>query len=210
MTVWPSDNTWGVPSLDPVLQATPQPPVCSWGSRSRYASMTGTWVFYVDDYRFGSVLKRPSIIGHSCCSAAAEPNISIFDDSTAAEALWATFRKRQCSREWQSIGLPVFVDLNVPERHMEVSLLGVPKGWRSFATRGYARRQDDLIREHAVATSYGGSQAILLVFGGGSPIRDLCLNLPGAVWFPSHSDSARGLHIQRSYPATMLKVCGDS
>lgn len=173
------------------MQASVVPPVCAWGFRSRTAVMTGTWVFYVDDYRFAPVLRSPTSIAVTKCTAAVEPNISLFDDTPKAEVIWATYRKRLCAREWQAAGIRVLVDLNVPERHMETCLLGVPAGWRSFATRGYSARPEDLVREHDVARSIGGESAVLLVFGGGKPIKAVCRDLPSAVWVPSHHDDRR-------------------
>lgn len=193
MSLWASDNEWGIPTLDIRMQARVETPVCAWGNRARSAVMTGTWVFYVDDYRFKALLRQPKRILESKCVAAVEPNISVFDDSTRAEALWATYQKRTCAREWQEAGVRILVDLNVPERHMDLSLLGVPSGWTSYATRGYAQRSDALVREHAVAKAHGGPSATLLVYGGGSQIEQLCRTLPGAVWVPGHSEGARRL-----------------
>lgn len=188
--LWPSDNAWGIPTLDPSMQAWPVPdPVCAWGHRGRTATMSGTWVFYVDDYRFSSLLKHPRRLLATRCAAAVEPNISVFDDSPPAWMLWATYQKRHCAREWQHAGVSVLVDLNVPERYLELAMLGVPRDWRAFATRGYAERPEAVEREHAAARRHH-PDAGLLVYGGGARIARLTWQLPGAVWVAGHSHSA--------------------
>jgi hypothetical protein len=184
--LFPTDNEWGVPLLRLDMQAKIVTPVLRWGSRARGAIMTGTWVFYVDDARFGALAKRPEQLLPTRCRGAAELNFTLFEQTPAAEVLWATYRKRAVARQWQDAGVPVMVDLNVPERHRELCLLGVPKGWHSFATRGYAARPEVLRDEWARARASGGEATTLLVFGGGPKIEALCRELAGAVYAPSH------------------------
>lgn len=184
--LYPTDNDWGVPTLRLDMQASVVAPVMPWGSRSRGATMSGTWVFYVDDYRFGAVAKQPLQVLPTACNACCELNFTCYEQTPRAEVLWSTYRKRSVARQWQDAGLPVFVDLNVPERHRELCLLGVPQGWRSFATRGYAQRPEALRSEHRRAFEFAGAGLLMLVYGGGPKIEELCRSLTGAVYAPSH------------------------
>ena len=175
-----------MPTLRLDRQAHVELPVVPWGSRDRRALMTGTWVFYADDYRFSALAKAPLQVLPTRCKALVELNFSCFEQTPRAEVLWATYRKRLVARQWQDAGIPVFVDMNVPERHRELCLLGVPNGWRSFATRGYASRIDSLVREHARAFEIAGNGLLFLVYGGGPKIEERCRSLTGAVYAPSH------------------------
>jgi hypothetical protein len=184
--VYPTDNEWGVPALRLDMQARVVLPVIPWGSRHRRSAMTGTWVFYVDDYRFGALEKQPDQLGSTGCAGAVELNPSIFEQTPRALVLAATYRKRETSRRWQDAGIPVIVDLNVPERHLALSLLGVPRGWRTFATRGYAARPDALTREYEAAREVAGTEPSLMVYGGGPRIESLTRELPGALYVEAH------------------------
>jgi hypothetical protein len=190
--LYPTDNEWGVPLLRLDMQAKIVTPVLRWGSRSRGAVMTGTYVFYVEDSRFTALAKRPDQLLPTRCAGAGELNFTLFEQTPAAEVLWATYRKRLVARQWQDAGVPVMVDLNVPDRHRELCLLGVPNGWHSFATRGYAARPEVLRAEWGRARESGGEATTLLVFGGGPKIEAMCRELPGAVYAPSHWEEQRG------------------
>lgn len=183
----PTDNLWGIPCLDPTLQpyAITQP-VLAWGSRARGSANTGTWHFYVDDYRFGAALANPENVARTGCTAACEPNITMRDYTTRAEALWGTFQKRRVAALLQARGVRVFVDLCFPAALTELCMLGVPRGWRAFATRGFAARPDELRAEHELACQWAGRYPLFLVVGGGELIRAVCLELRGAVWCPGH------------------------
>jgi hypothetical protein len=185
--LWSSDNEWDIPSLLPDLQGVPVvPPVVSWGTVSRLAHMPGTWVFYVDDTRFSRALRDAVQLSGTGCNSAAELNISVFDSTPMAEALWAIYRKRYAARSWQELGIRVLGDLNGPERYLRLNLLGVPKGWRAYATRGYQARPDSLETEWAVMREWSCGTGTLLVYGGGQKIREMCLGLDGTVWIPDH------------------------
>jgi hypothetical protein len=190
-TVYPTDNEWGIPTLRLDQQARVVLPVLPWGSRHRRSVMTGTWVFYVDDYRFGALEKQPDQLMATGCAGAVELNPSVFDQTPRALVLAATYRKREAARRWQDAGIPVLVDLNVPERHLELSLLGVPRGWRAFATRGYAARPEALTREYEAAREVAGGEPSLLVYGGGSSIEALTRTLPGALYVEAHWTAER-------------------
>lgn len=191
MSLWPTDNEWGVPSLRLDMQADAVPPIVPWGSRARGSTMTGTWSFYADDYRFEALARSPLQLTATGCTAAIELNFSLFDQTPRAESLWATYRKRLAARQWQEAGIRVFVDLNVPAAHRDVCMLGVPRGWRSFATRGYATRIDDLVSEWEYAWGRSGSALVMLVVGGGPKVEEKCRELTGAVYAPSHWEGRR-------------------
>ncbi|HEU4544380.1 MAG TPA: DUF4417 domain-containing protein [Jiangellaceae bacterium] len=184
--LYPSSNEWGIPDLRIDRQAEIVPPVMPWGSRSRGAKMTGTWVFYVDDYRFGALEKQPLQLVATGCNGAAELNFTIYDQATRAEAIWATYRKRAVARQWQDAGINVLVDLNVPEQLRDLCLLGVPLGWRSFATRSYSARPEALRSEWRAAREFAGDALTMLVFSGGPDTEKLCRELPGTVYVPGH------------------------
>jgi hypothetical protein len=190
--ILPTNNFFDVPALRLDMQAAAiEPPVMPWGSVSRGTRMPGTWAFYVDDARFTALLRDPLQLLVTGCTAAVEPNVTLYDQSPRAEVLWATYRKRYAARVWQEHGVRVFVDLNVPPRHRELGMLGVSKGWSAFATRGYAARPDDLVDEHDAACSWAGGVPLLLVYGGGVRIEAMCRELTGAVYVPDFSQRRR-------------------
>lgn len=178
--IFPSNNVYDIPCLLPELQPEHiELPCVAWGSRARGEVATG-WHFYVDDYRFNALLKDPSTL--PLCTYATEPNISIFDNTPRAVALREIHRKRWIARYWQSCGIQIIVDLNVPYRFGLDNLYGVPKGWRAFSTRAYANNILALEREYEIAhTTASPKTPLLLVTGGGKKARDACLSLPGTI-----------------------------
>ena len=192
MNLYPTDNAFDVPALRLDVQATEIcAPVMPWGAVSRGTRMPGTFVFYVDDYRFSALLRAPLQLNATGCTTAVEPNITLGEQTPRWVVLGATGRKRACARRWQDAGVRVLVDLNVPHRHRELCMLGVPPGWRAFATRGYANRPDDLIAEHDFAISWAGAMPLLLVYGGGAKVEAMCRGLAGAVYVPDHMQRRR-------------------
>jgi hypothetical protein len=192
--LYPSTNEWDVPALRLDVQPTCVPsPVMPWGSIARTRHMPGTWSLYVDDARFNALLRQPARLVETECAAAVEPNITTFEQSPRFEVLHATGVKRRAARTWQDAGVAVFVDLNVPARHLELCMLGVPRGWRAFATRGYSRRPEDLVDEYSFASAWtGGAEPLFLVVGGASGIESLCRELAGAVYAPDHRRALAG------------------
>jgi hypothetical protein len=175
-TAYPTDNAWDVPALDPDVQpeAALLPFAC-WGSLPRTGARKVSWHFYTDDYRFSVLLKNPNQVPDSNPISAVEPNFSVYDQTPAAGVLCATWHKRWLARHWQAQGVPVYVDLNVPNHHQPTNLLGVPKGWRAYATRGYETRIESLQSEWETAVKHSeNSRPTLLVFGGGSRVRAFC------------------------------------
>ena len=150
--------------------------------------MPGTWALYVDDYRFQSIWRDPDAVPRTGCVAAVEPNWSVFDETPRAEALWQIYRKRWVARYWQTMGVEIWVDLFVAHAHDEVSLLGVPRGWQRYATRGAAEHIDSLERELEMAREHAaGSRFTLLVYAGGKPVADWALSKPEVIHVPART-----------------------
>lgn len=174
--------------LDLELQAAHlDAPLVRWGRERRKSRMTGTWHFYTADYRFEGLWLRPEGVVNSGCSAAAEPNFSVEPQTPRAVALWQVFRKRWLGRFWQDHGVRLWVDLNVAPEHADLAFLGVPRGWRSYCTRGSASTE----AEHERAREHAGQEPRFVVYGGGRASRELARSR-GWVWIPEESDAVRG------------------
>lgn len=190
--LWPSDNELGIP----VLIADREPagaviPAVAWGTKSRKSQIVGGIHFYVDDYRFATIWKRPEQLLNSRAKWATEVNYSVFDSTPPAVVVWATYRKRWLARYCQQAGMPVFVDLNVPAHHQEINLLGVPAGWKSYSTRGYENAPELVEAELAEARRHAKTRSVnFLVFGGGRRIAGLCRR-EGLVHFPYRTAKER-------------------
>lgn len=172
--LFPSDNEYDIPSLEPQEKSGVDLPVTAWGSIGRSLRMPGTWHLYVDDYRFDGLFTTPHKLVSTECVAATEANCSIFPQTPRAVALSAIYKKRWLSRYWQTYGVRIFVDLNVPERYEEENLLGVPDGWTHFSTRGYDRKLALLDGCLSVASTKAGRLPLLVVCGGGARVADWC------------------------------------
>jgi len=151
-----SDNEWGIANLDLKFQCTKQHALIErWGRIPRHNTrMVGMWHFYTDDYRFTGVWRDPDVVVRTGCNAAIEPNYTTTFGTPKAMALYDIYRKRWLARYWQSKGISTVVDLNVEIPFWQVNLLGVPKGWGSYATRWYANFNDvhlqyKMAQEHA-------------------------------------------------------------
>jgi Domain of unknown function (DUF4417)/ParB-like nuclease domain len=189
---WPSDNDFDIPTLDLTLQADCLDlPAGIWGSVARSRAMRGTWLFYTEDRRFNSLLVDPSPVLNTTAPTAVEINFSVYEETPRALALAWTYHKRRIARWWQSKGLRIFVDLNVAEPHAEDNLLGVPAGWKAYATRGYTVRLEATEREYKRAQARAGTDNILfLVYGGGMQVKARAKER-GWIWVPEQSQSVR-------------------
>ena len=192
-TVFPSDNEWGVPRLDPRWSAPGVVfPAVIWGSvgRKRHA---GTVVLYTDDERFQALWSDPSVVLDSTPTVVIEPNYSTHEQMPDAVVLWHTYQKRWVARYLQSKGIATFVDLNVSAKpsHRRINLLGVPREWRAFATRSH-KNAADLDDDFRMAADHAGTEdLVFLVYGGSTAARDVCA-ARGWSWLPEQSDEARG------------------
>lgn len=192
--IWPSDNEYDIPLLDLNKQSDAVDlPVLVWGSLNRTSKNKGIWAFYTDDYRFNGVWRNPKTVIDSGCVSVIEPNFTITNQTPVAMALWGVYKKRWLCRYWQEFGnVKIFVDLNVGRRYADFNLMGVPRGWKAYATRGYELQLDDLDFEHTLATQYAGTDdVIFLVYGGGKAVQEKCRQLRGAVWVPDQRTAVR-------------------
>lgn len=177
-TLFPTDNDWGVPVLDLKLQARGLDLPCErWGRGSRHnGKMSGTWHFYTDDYKFAALWAAPTPIVYSGCHNIIEPNVSTNAAMPRAVALWGIYRKRWIARWAQSYGIGVFVDLNVDPAFADLNLLGVPRGWQAWATRGYDAMIDALDADYQIARMRAETDDIVfVVVGGGRETHAHCM-----------------------------------
>jgi hypothetical protein len=183
-----------IPWLDVAMQATELAiPVVKWGSVARSSAITGTYHHYCEDYRFATQWRKPDRLPSSGCRVAVEVNYSSWADQPRDDVLKGIYKKRWLARHWQSRGVRILVDLNVADAHRDVGLLGVPFGWRAYATRKHwattvAEIEDDWrqARDHA-----GTDDMLFCVFGGWKKVRDLCKER-GWAWVPENMHAARG------------------
>lgn len=191
--LFPSDNDFGIPALNIHKQAEYIVlPVTRWGSVRRSAAMDGTWHFYSEDYRFSGLWKNPNVLVETGCVGAIEPNYSCYEQMPLAVGLYRIYQKRWLACYWQSRGINIIVDLNVSPVYKKVNLLGVPVGWKSFATRGYSDRLDAIHDEFNLACEHAQRKDILFfVYGGGKLVLSECQK-HGYIWLPEESDVARG------------------
>lgn len=168
-----SNNEFDIPTLRPDLQATQVlNPVAPWGYSARDARNIGTYHFYVDDYRFTGLWDDPNKLIKAGVPIIIEPNLSLYDNTPRGYGLFLIYKKRWIARYWQSFGVRVFVDLNVSYKFKAENLLGVPKGWNAYATRGYADRLQLLEEEFNLAKEHSGKEdPYFIVYGGGEKVR---------------------------------------
>jgi hypothetical protein len=124
-----------------------------------------------------------------------EPNYSIYKDFPPAVAIYRTYQKRWLARYWQSQGVRVFVDLNVNPDYYDINFLGVPDGWRAFATRGYGDRLHYTELELQKAKEKAAGESVLfLVYGGGKKVKAGCEAhaVDGVVWVSEDMDKGKG------------------
>lgn len=195
--VFPTNNDFGIPVLRMDRMADfVDCPVLKWGTIARSTPHGGTYHFYTDDYKFTGIWRSPERLLNSGSPSVIEVNYSTNDMMPKALVIAMTYKKRWLSRYWQEKGVRVFVDLGVSIEHAETNLIGVPDGWRAFATRVYMK--DDphgyMLESHwNVAKRVRGNDDILFcVYGGNHIIREKCIEM-GWVWLPEQSLEARML-----------------
>lgn len=208
----PGNNRYGITDLRLDMQALElAEPVTKWGANlgGRYCTITGgTWHFYTDDYkfqRFTQGLRKcgclekcphrfwsyPRAILKSRAAYCVEPNYSCGprDVTPRWQVVERIAKKRWLARMWQEWGIKIVVDLNVHPDHDDLVLLGVPKGWRSYATRMHSATDWQFIEDcYDMAVEHAGTEAILFaVFGGGPTARRRCRS-NGWLWFRAGRD----------------------
>lgn len=193
--VFPSSNYYGIPDI----QLSPSPrglelPVNRYGAQARKNRVDGqTLHFYTDDYRFTGLWKDPSPIINSGCRAMTEPNFSTNGEMPKAVALGYVYMKRWLARWAQSYGIEIWVDLAMESCHHDIALLGVPKGYKAYATYTYLRGydlDDWLMPQYDLAVKHAGGKDGLLfwVYGGEEQVQELCQE-KGWLWTPAHQQA---------------------
>lgn len=186
-TLFPTDNSWEIPMLDDTMQAQECAiPFVKWGEIGRLTDLkgNGTYHFFTDDYKFSALYEHPETLLKAHPRNIVEPNFSLYLDMAPAFGLQAIYKKRIIARMMQDRGIRVFVDLNVAQKFIKLNLIGVPRGWRSFATRGYSDNVGGLELEYRIAeasASFAGRKPLFVVYGGGNPCRDFCKEV-GAIY----------------------------
>lgn len=171
-----TDNHYDIPLLRKDKQARfCDLPIRGWGAIARKDRMRGTWHFYVDDQKMTNLWKHPESVLKTKAVNSVEPNFSTDDQMPLAVGLYRIYQKRWLARYWQESGLDIFVDLNVADKFTEYNMLGVPKGWQSYATSACDSRLDDLVAHANLAITHADGLPIrFLVYGGLQATADLC------------------------------------
>lgn len=174
--LYDSDNEYDIPNL--LMEQQPERglllPFAAWGADSRLRKDIATYCFYVEDYRFEAIWKDPTIVINSGCAAVVEPNLSLFDTTPIAFGLQQIYKKRWIARYYQECGIKVYADLNVARKFQNYNMLGIPRGYNAFATRGYTDRIEYLLEEIEVARQISGLQKPnMIVYGGGAKIESI-------------------------------------
>jgi len=192
-TLFPSDNQQGVPVLDLARECElVDMPLAAWGSVARASKMLGTWHFYTDDYRFSALWDKPHTVVNTGCRAVVEVNFTISEQMPYPVALYKIYQKRWLSRYWQSQGIRVIADLNVARPFRELNMLGIPTGWKSYATHGYNDRIPDLEEEFKAATKRAGTKSVyFLVYGGGAAVKEYCNTNPYIVHIDEYREAVK-------------------
>lgn len=171
-----ADNIYDIPVLkmhkDPVYCQLPFKP---YGADARTKTGVGTYHFYVDDYRFNAIWNDPTKIINSGCYAIVEPNCSLYETTPIGYGIFLIYKKRWIARMLQDYNINVFVDLNVTEKFHEYNVMGVPKGYNAFFTRGYDNRIGALEKELQIAKDISGLEIPNMhVYGGSKKVKDFC------------------------------------
>ena len=176
--LFPTDNILEVPTLRMDMQAKAvQIPFVCFGEQRRTFNMqgTGTLHFYTDDYRFRAIYEHPNRILQHDPASIVEPNFSLFNETPIAFGLQHIYKKRFLARACQEKGIKVFVDLNVAPKYYKVNMLGVPRGWASYCTRGYQDRINQTAFELEIARQWAdGNPLTFVVYGGGKQVQKFC------------------------------------
>lgn len=200
--VFPSDPVWGIPMLSLKYQAEEvKKPVVKWGEVGRKDKSVrgGIWHFYVGDGKFETLYYNdPSAPMYANPYAMVLPNFSIRSQTPYSWVMGQTFKKFWLGRYWQSKGFRIFVDMNVridPEEvklvGCPINLIGVPRGFRAYASRGYNASADYLRVEYEWACKWAGSDDIIfLVIGGGKEVQKVSSELQWT-WIPERLDCIR-------------------
>ena len=70
--------------------------------------------------------------------------------------------------------MPLWVDLNVATKFESVALLGVPLGWKAYATHAVDSRLEELKRHADIAEKHSKGDFRMLVYGGSKGVAKVC------------------------------------
>lgn len=198
---WPSANKAGIPELDITMQADELvEPFSVWGESARSRVMTGTYIFYTDDYKFTGLWRTPDKLLKSCCTVVVEANFSVRPRMPFPVAIYEIFRKRWLSRYWQSQGVKIIVDMNVAPYYLLLNLLGVPKGWTFYATRVHKGEYDILNKVFELCCHHADTDAItFLVYGGSDTTTAARCQRNGWLWYPEKMHRQRIMKRKQRY-----------
>lgn len=176
--LYESNNKFEIPTLLLDMQAGKlELPLNAWGANSRLRKDVSTYHFYVDDYRFEQLWKDPINLVNANPKAIVEPNCSLHDQTPIAYGIHLIYKKRWLARYMQELGVKVYVDLNVSRKFHEWNVMGIPKGYNAFFTRGMAGWLSSLKEEHRIAREISGLEnPNLIVYGGGDEIKEYCMS----------------------------------
>ena len=182
-------------------------PCRAWGSVCRKSWQPGGFHFYVDDYKFLNLWRKPSSPLKAGAKWLTEPNYSLAEQTPEAVAVMATYRKRWLARYWQERGVPTVVDLNVSSVWRELNLTGVPRGWAAYSTRGQDAHLVSLDKELAVACEHSESERpLFLVIGNGRRTEQWCRD-NGAVFLKyARGVNPDGLQVDPETTHTQLEL----
>ncbi len=170
---FPKEAPYEIPILDINKQLTRIENPMLWGDQPRKNPHEGMYLFYVDDYKFYNLIKRPLKLVKSGCYGAVEANFSTNPEMVRAVSLYYLFQKRFLSRIWQYYGVDIAVDMCWNPKFYDIALIGVPKGWKSYATRGYREVVDGIDEEYELACNHAETDDItFIVYGGGKQVKE--------------------------------------
>ena len=171
-----SDNDFEIPALDLEYQGTVVDLPCyAWRSaHSRQQKKGATIHFYTNDRHFRALSLEPAKLLQTPAVTVVEPNFSLDETTPMAIGLERIFQKRWMARFWQLHGRYIFIDLHVPAKYRKANLIGVPAGWKAYATRGGP--VDILAEEMELAKEHAQSEQIhFAVMGCNIPkVQDWC------------------------------------
>jgi hypothetical protein len=188
-------DDWGIEELDLALQAeraTLPDRWTVWGENARSGKADGRGVcFYSADYQFSALRKHPDRVVAFGASVAVEPNFSTWPGMPAWEALATIGEKRRMAARWQRQGVRILADLNVSVEFRHLALLGVPAGWRAYATRMHRGSLSAVEADLEQARGHAGTDAITFVLFGGGAAAESWAARSGVRWVKERNSRVR-------------------
>lgn len=173
--LFPSDNAYGIPTLNPVPQSRCPRWLVPYGQRvrSQVGVDDGAVHFFLDDYRFETVWSRPrkALKYLQKYNTLLTPDFSLFRGEPLAMQLWNTYRSRWCGAYWTSLGFTVIptVSWSTPESY-DFCFCGLPS-YSLLAVSTVGTHKDPSDRAHFMS----GFDAMLERL---QPTRVLCYGDP--------------------------------